>query len=380
MKTASVWYILFCSIPIIAARAQPPAKPDSPRPAGPAAQPTTQPATAPATQPGPAEPEPDFQGAISIRAVQGTKDAPVPAGDKVILELTFGDGLVRAIEGTLDKNGVWLLDGLPLDLPFTPRAIVHHAGLEYPVQGGAMDMAQPVQKLKVDVFETTPTEPPWHVQMWAIQVGSTPHGPVLTQNLMIQNLSDRVWLGMLQDDGSHVSLVFPLPPECAPKSVFPGQGFVPGQTRLVAGGLEHTAPLWPGSQLYSAQCLLGKKDGQARVELVAPAGVDQLAVILPPDSTQLASDQLQAGKSSHMGRIYRMAEVHRGQKVTFTLSGMPEMSGSGPAGSEADKPASSAKIVAMVGGGVILAIALVVAFLKPKKGAAAGGPGGSGVP
>jgi hypothetical protein len=175
-------------------------------------------------------------------------------------------------------------------------------------------------------------------------------------------------------------MIFALPPGVVEKSVTLLQGFHSGVTKIVSGKLVHTTPLFPGSPRFRVDCVLAVQDDQIRVELEAPAAVGTLAVVLRGAGITLTSEQLKPGQPSRMGRSYRLAGIQPGQKIVFTLSGTTKMTKPAASSPEAEKPASSARTVALVGAGVILAIALLIVFLKPKKGAssASAGAGGQG--
>ena len=67
------------------------------------------------------------------------------------------------------------------------------------------------QLVNIEVFETTDKPVDWHVQERHVVFGLTLDGIGVTDTLVIQNPSDKAWLGTANDTGQRVSLVLDLP-------------------------------------------------------------------------------------------------------------------------------------------------------------------------
>ena len=310
-------------------------------------------------------------GSITIQVVQGTEGGPAVGGDTASVEMLRRDGHMETVKTRLDAHGMAVVKNLPLSEPFRPRVTVLHAGGEYQVVGEVMDTDNPSQKITVTVHETTDKAPDWEVAMWHVILQPTEKGLHARQMLAVRNPTDRAWLGPAGPGGLRASMVVGLPTDATEVKI--GGAFHSCCSKVMGGHVINTRPMLPGVSRYRLEYILPSVGGQARVELTAPARVKALMLFVPDDERiRLEGQGLKQGDVHNVHnqpmRVYQAGGLIPGQRLAFTITGLPRHL------EAAEKALGSSmvpKILAVVGGVVLLALVVVVLFRSPKKA----GPG-----
>ncbi|HDZ20982.1 MAG TPA: hypothetical protein ENH80_12260 [Phycisphaerae bacterium] len=320
----------------------------------------------PAPSPFDSDKTPRSGASIAIEAVQGTPDGPSVRGDAVTVELFLPGGKTETIHTKLDDHGVVLVEDLSLTEPFQPRVTVVHAGASYEVVGEVMDPAHPHQKITVTVYELTDEKPDWQISMLHMTVYPTPHAVIVQIVMIASNPADRAWLSPADAEGDRTSVAINLPPGA--EEIQMTAGFHECCSKVVDGRLFSTRPLAPGNSRFDLRYRLPATDNQANVEIVAPAPVKNMIVFVPDDQTHVHTDDLTAADRVYevgdkMMRGFKAVDLPAGKQIAMTITNLPE-----PRAHKdrvIDRSLKRARILAAVGGGVMLILTVLVLLIKP---------------
>ncbi|UCD76163.1 MAG: hypothetical protein JSV91_04415 [Phycisphaerales bacterium] len=306
-------------------------------------------------------------GKLAIQAVQGTPFAEPIGVAKVTVQLFHQGMLLDTIKAETDEHGVVMLEDLPVQSAFVPVVQVAYAGVTYSVVGSQMDIENHQQKLEVPCYEVTEEQPDWKVTMRHLMIMPVAHGLTVTEVMVLQSSGERSWLGEPRPDGKRTTTVFTLPAGATDVNL--GAGFHDWCcSTLEDGKLVNHLPLMPGvTQMRFSYHLHADEDSMA-IDVVAPAAVDQMVVMLP---AELASgvQGLEAGPVQEMGdarvQTYMGRNLQAGAKANLQLTGLsvaPATTAEPGAGQ-----AGVAKVIAIVGGGVLLIVAAFMLLGRPKN-------------
>jgi len=319
-------------------------------------------------------PPPSATGSIAVRAVQGTPGAPAIGRVPVEVELQHRGMTVNTIKTQTDEHGIVMLEDLPVSMGLEPIVRVQYADLTYQVAGGLMDATHPQQQIDVTCYEPTAEAPPWKVQMRHVMISPTPQGLQVTEVMVIENPTQRTWTGIPASAGSGSSkaltTAFTLPHGAANVTLV--RGFHDWCCSTLANDrLINHLPLMPETTEMVYSYLVPVTSGRATIDIDAPSAVDHMMVLVPDALTTDAFSGMQLGGTQSMGesqaRYYLASNLRAGDRASITLAGL------GGSGLVSGAPAVSAgssrafKIVAGVGGGLILLLAAGLIFLKPAK-------------
>lgn len=320
-----------------------------------AAETTTQPASTIAT--------------ISIQVIQGTKDGPKITGGKATVEL-FRGGEPQVIEVNLDAHGVALLENLSLASPFDPRVTIEYAGTSYQAVGEPMTPTQSSQKIEVKVYETTDQRPELTIGMRHVMAIATPEGLRVRDVMVVNNPADRTWTGSPGADGKPSTMWVGLPAGVTDLTM--EGGFHSCCARVIDGKLVSSSPLVPGQLQFHVMYLLPGTDGQAQMEINAPAPIGTMILMVPQSqANNVTVEGLEKGRifpgdgkpmQSFIGK-----EVAAGQKIVLTMTGMPQAVEIAPEGEW-----STPQILGVVGVALLVVLSvLILAFKAGRKAAQA---------
>ena len=326
----------------------------------------TGPATQPSTQP--------FTGTLTIKAIQGTRNGPAPAGDEVVIELFARTGM-RNISAKLDPQGQTVLDKFQFEGPSQARVTVRHADVPYQAVTGLLHADQPNQSIEVVVYETTSKPVDWHVLMRHVMVQPTPDGLQAMEMFVIRNPSDRAYISEPGPDGQRTSISLTVPPHAA--QVAASGMFDECCAKVEPGKLTSTQALVPGNTQVRMGYVVPAQNGKTTLELTAPAPVAVLSVFLPEKGPEVQTQGLQAGEPLKRGdsrmRTYRAGEMEPGQTVSLVIG--PAAGGPG-AGGGIGGPVAGHEALIMIAAGALVLIALAgLAALRRKRRAAAAAAG-----
>jgi len=303
---------------------------------------------------------------ISIQAVQGTKDGPKITGGKATIRLYRGQGIEpEVLEANLDEHGAALLEKLSLARPFQPVVTIEHAGVSYEAVGEAMTPDQPTQKIEVRVYETTNKRPDIKIPMRHVVAIARPEGLRVMDMMIVNNPAERSWTGAVGPDGKTAAVSVGLP--AGARDIEMDGAFEPCCASVINGRLVSSAPLVPGQSQYRVAYLVPGAAGLANIDIDVPLATGMMIVLVPEDQSGnvkveglAKGDASPANGNGMMMRAFTGRDVAPGQKISLTITGMPE------AASAESAPWSTPQIVGIFGGGLILV--LCAAFLLAKPG------------
>jgi hypothetical protein len=263
-------------------------------------------------------------GSLSVKAVQGTANAPAIAAAPVTIEFYQGEQLFDKVETKLDANGVASLKDVALAVGVQPVAKVNYNGVAYQIVGEQMDAQHPDQKLEVKVYETTDQQPAWQIHMQHIIVQPTTEGVQVMEMMAIENPTDRAWVGKAGADNKRTTITFSLP-KGAQNIQFAG-GNADSEAKVENDQVVESAPLQPGTSQYRVIYTVPVTNGSSQFAFSAPAPVKNLMMFVPDDGTTVKVDGLVAGGVANMGngktRFFKGADLRQGAEVKISLSGI----------------------------------------------------------
>lgn len=309
--------------------------------------------------------QPASSGAVAIKAVQGTQNGPAVAEEKFVLELYHQSRVIHKTEGKLDAHGVATVENLPVLVPCQPVVTVSRQGVDYRGMGTALDAHHPNQTIEVKVYETAEQAPAWSVRMRHVSAYPQPQGVRVVEMLAVDNPTDRAWIGLAGADGKRATVVLPIPGGA--KDVQLGGGLHSCCVKVEDGRLTSTIALNPGLTKMQVAYTLEAKNGAVNVAVTAPAAVGHMMLFVPDDGTQANPSGLEVAGVHDMGRgkmrAFKAANLAAGQQTGVTLTNLPA-----EANTAAAKSSDAPKIIAAIGGALILAVGFGVLMLKAPKG------------
>lgn len=305
----------------------------------------------------------DGTGTLIVRATQGTKDGPKLGGETVVVELYCAScdhgELKQKYEGVLGAAGLVSFSWEPPKEKdkLLPIVTVSHAGFPYRVRGEPVGADAPDPVIKVPVYETTTTTPPWTIMARHVVATPVPGGMGVTEKVVVVNPTDRTWMPAQVNPTAMATVVLPLPPGAInPELLNPGANPVPGNA---AGGQLFLAnPVPPGVSRISLQYIVPLVDGEAKIELKAPAKTASMLIVVPTNGVEVKGENLtpQALEVKTL-RGYLAPEMSAGQSLRFTLT-VPTASTTG---------LSAGKLFTRIGLGVLAGLVIVGILAKVIK-------------
>ena len=290
--------------------------------------------------------------------------------------------IIDHIETQLDEFGVLVLRDLPITDGIIPLVRVHYGEVKYQQPGEMMDPAHPQQRVSVTCYETTEENPDWTITTRHIMATQKGAGLYVSEFVVVNNPSARTWLGDGHGEpgsATRRTVVFAIPEDA--KEVYLGSGFLKRAAVVEPGLIASRLPLMPGKNEFKFEYHF-HADANGKVDLRIPqsAPVDQLMVILPSTVTVDSSEGLEFAGEQSMGSgpsvgMYMATNLSSVQTVDMQLSGITG-EGSGMGGENIATTGGSViakdsgigmKIVAGVGAGVLLLVAVVLIFMKSPK-------------
>jgi hypothetical protein len=333
--------------------AMPPGHPDISSIA-PASRPST--AAMPAGHPNisgmPPTSRPTGPGLISVLVHQGTKDGPPVTEMPVVVDLYHHGQVMDEIEATTDVRGATIVKDLPVQLPVTPEISVTYKGVKYSTTGKEMDATNRAQHIDLTVYETTEQAPAWTVSLRHVGIRKSEAAVSLTDVFQLHNPSDRTWAGL--------TLTVPLSEgiENADYGGLPDGASVKweGNSAVVS------MPLVPGDSGFYLVYTTKQKDG-GRLAFKAPWTVGEMKVMVPHDfDAEVHGLKRTQSVQSPMGGqdmdVYAAQDLRPGAETVVTIS-LAKPAGGGFA--------STPRIIAIVGGALILIVGAGILLAKGKK-------------
>jgi hypothetical protein len=306
---------------------------------------------------------PDAKGTLVVRAIQGTRDGPAVAGGKVTVLLVHRGRAIKQFEATLDPQGKAVLADLPVGAGVHPLVRIEHGGVMYESMGPLMHAGPPDHQVQVVVYESTEQRPPLVLRARHMVVSRTPEGLYVKEMMILDNPTDRAWVGTPDAEGRTTTLNIDLPiPETGGRVDF-FQGFDERCTRLLKDRLINTHAIAPGKSQFVFGYLVPIRGGRATLEVVHPAATDQIALVVPESGMQVEAGRLGGGESLKMGpgvmRLFKGEDFEAGGTLIIRLTGIAEAAPSEPQTKPAGRGLSRGgpslpQTIAAAGGGAIL--------------------------
>ena len=194
---------------------------------------------------------------------------------------------------------------------------------------------------------------------------ATDAGLLVMDFLIVNNPADRTWTGTVGPDGKPATMWVALP--VGAKDIEMDGAFHECCARQEDGKLVSTAPLVPGQSQFRVAYLVPGEGGKASMTIEAPAPVGGMMLMVPEDQAGFANiEGLEKGQAfpadgnGAMMRAFMGRDIMPGQKITLTMTGLPEAVA--PEGFW-----STPKIVGIVGGAVLLVICVIFLVAKPGR-------------
>ena len=327
--------------------------------------------------------EPAVTGTITVEVLQGSAGGTTVVGDLVTVELgAYGPGPKgRIIETKVGKNGVAVFLNIPLSPPFHPKVTVTHRGAIFEAESkgpdDVMSLVDTERMVTITVNDITQEAPEWEVAQRDITLLPSPHGLFVLDTLIVNNPSDRTWLGAPDAKGARASVVLPLPAGArdVPKEMRGGTSGI----EIVDGKIVISAPLPPGHSPFSLRYILPSTevDGGSKTafELVAPVVTRGLIVRVPhrEDITFHAKDMM-ASKAYDSGRgrmmqPYILPDVPAKTPVSMVITApsMVKPTEKDHDREEEEQVMQLPKMLVLIGGGAIIVTGAIMLRIGPRK-------------
>ena len=341
-----------------------------------------------------------FKGTLVVKAVQGTEGGADLAGKDVVIEMHSRTQPSVPLQVKLDSRGLAAISDTPFDGPVRAVAKIAHQGFLYHGVAAQMDADTPDRIVRVTVYEVTDEEPPWRIAMRHVyleRMGASLH---VRERMTIVNPADRTWLGSpesevcsvcLRDhefsddvaecrsDGSETkptTLILPLPESAVHVQL--RRGFSSCCARAMDGRIVTLEPLRPGQTELDFGYEIPAEADDVGLDLLAPAPVGQVVVLVPDDGAVVAAYGLEGGEAIKTSRgtlrVYQASQVAEGGTVSITLGPPPPtQADNAPARDHDDHDAGApfvARAIAAVGAAVLV-IGAIVMLLTRRRAAAA---------
>ncbi len=308
---------------------------------------------------------PSTHGKITVRLVQGTQGGPAIGEAPLKVQLWHQQKVFRELDARTDKNGVAVIDQVPLNPPFQANVMLTYAGAEYSGLTSAMDSLHPEGKVDVTVYESTTEAPAWRVGMRHLRMERTEDGKgiFVWEMMAIENPSDKAWLGEARADGARVTLSIPLPPGARDLQV--GRDLHQCCSTLKDGKLVTTQALLPAMTMAEFAYVVPLQQNKASVSIVAPAPVKHMIAMVAADGTLVEPTGMesQGAKDTREGQVqmFMAQDIGAGFEARLLLTTPARVASSG---------GNPAKVIAIVGVVLILLIGAGIVLFKGPAGRA----------
>jgi len=332
-------------------------------------------------------------GSIRLQVVQKTAGGPKVGADAITVQFYVQNQMLTQTQTKLGTDGALEVPGLPLDHKIMPVFRVMHDGVVFSAVGEEVSPERPTADLEMNVYESTETAPAWSVMMRHVILHDVKDAVEVTDMLAIHADGDHAWIGSADATGRRTTLVIPLPAGATNVKV---ADLDDGAYHMLGGNLVSSDPLKPGDNNYRLTYTIAAKDGAASFTITAPTPMQHLILMSPDDGTKVDAPGMNAMGTQKMNpnspamRMFMAMALKKDQSVTISVSGLADLKPeakppSGDAdpmpGMPADAEASAAtnagqpssmvaKVVALGGATLVLAIGAVVMLIKSPRTAA----------
>ena len=311
-------------------------------------------------------------GTLILRTYQGTKGGPALGEEAVTVEFYYRGQLVYKDAAKLDASGTTVFQKIPLATPCQPLVKVKHAGIEYAAVGEILHGYHASETIEMNVYEVTDKQPQWGVQARHIMIDPTPQGLNVIEMVAFQNPTDRSWLGNSRPDGSKATFFIDLPANATNvKLDGPSDGIKIDKTNITA-----VTAMQPGvCQLQITYNVPAGADGKVVLPILNPTAVGRLMCFVTENGSTTTAEGLTSGGAQAMPNgaktlMFVGNDLKVGQKASLTVV-LPKAAKASADHVPGSNSVYFAKVVAAVGGGVVLVAGTGYVLFRPASHATA---------
>jgi hypothetical protein len=274
----------------------------------------------------------DEVGSVSGTVSNGTEGGGDVVGTTVYLSRFQGMDLVEELTTTVDEDGTYRFEDLPINPGEAYLATVEYEGLPF---RSSMILLTQESDAERDVTVFEPTSDPAVLRIISRGVVIAGADPDIArvnvlEILAIENDSDRAYVG----DESGAVLLLPIPRDAT--DVRPEPGFDYGQLRIDGNVLISTGPVLPGSHNPMISYAIPYEGRSATLSIGVAMPTATLRVLVEEGTYDISSQTLSpAGTVDIGGGRYDVLSVDRpviGDTLTVRVSGLPRENWSLPIG------------------------------------------------
>lgn len=286
-------------------------------------------------------------GTLMIKAVQGTPGGENPANLDFKMHLVHSGRPLKHVTGKLDENGVAMVEDLPVGIGAQAEVELAFKGVPYRFVSDVMDPEQPDSILRATVYELADSEPPWKILVHHATVRPVPGKNVylVQERLVLENPTDRVWVGPADSHGQRVVFTLPLSPGADEQT-----------------SVEYASPLHPGRQQFPVNYTVPVRDNKATIRLTAVRATPAIAIIKEDErnATEEAiglrpGDPMQTEQKTPLS-TWQATNLAPGESVSLVITRIPPSRPSGKV--------SMNNLVLAIGGGGLLLVGLGIIWFR----------------
>jgi hypothetical protein len=266
------------------------------------------------------------KGKLTIKAVlvNGAATSPVP-GAVAHVHLFHDNKAFKEIKVLLDEHGSAVLEDLPVIMVVVPLVRVEYKGLTYQEAAPPMDASKREAAVEVKVYDTTEQMPAWHIPMRHLMAQPSAAGVAVTELVIVENPSDKTWLGKEPDEkGNRPTVELTLPQGATDVTLESGfHGWC--CTSYEGRGLHIKMPMMPGQARFRFSYTV---PAGAPLTVQSPVPVDHMMILLPedgsvvspaPDTADMAASVSEQG--GVRARVFQCDALRPGQAAGLLVSG-----------------------------------------------------------
>ena len=262
------------------------------------------------------------------QVVNGTSEAPLPAGLEVTLHIEKGGEAGEIRTAQVNPNGAFQFQGVSLEEDFRYFVTTDYQGIVYEVELEPDRLSTPIQ---LTVYEITSSiEGTYVTNALLIVTGANPDTRTLEvlEIIGLENRGDRAFLPDTSQAARMNFLRFPLPPTYANLEVQSNlQG---GQVIPVDKGFGLTAPVPPGRNQIIFTYHILYEGSQVEFTRSLPLGANNVRIVIPEELGSIRAPAFQVLAPVTMGgtsyRLLQAQELDRGATLTIEAYDLPQPS------------------------------------------------------
>jgi len=202
---------------------------------------------------------PPVAGSISGVVVNASRDQAPVSNAEIVLRVKLEGQFVIAAEGVADDEGRFLFDNLPVSADYIYLPGANRNGVHYPGSRVRLTAETPHARVKLPVHDTVAEPNPLVLRRHDIILQPEPDALRVTETLLIENPSDRTYVGKpAQSDGRAATLRLSIPADFR-RTTFSNE-FYGRQFTVFDGRLVTDIPWTPGVRELAFTYVLPNED------------------------------------------------------------------------------------------------------------------------